>query len=71
MKCSSRRNCNRLSALKATASKRLNEVQLPKELQLGKSSLVRRIILGLNEVQLPKELQPAIGLEGNSFKTPQ
>ena len=39
MKCSSRRNCNHGFKTTITLGKRLNEVQLPKELQLRHESL--------------------------------
>ena len=58
MKCSSRRNCNDSRRPAAPhAEWRLNEVQLPKELQPGRRVRLSPTWARLNEVQLPKELQ--------------
>ena len=57
MKCSSRRNCNwQRPGCRYWSCSRLNEVQLPKELQPGSRS-ANLTPTCLNEVQLPKELQ--------------
>ena len=57
MKCSSRRNCNKEGGVTGVSpSPRLNEVQLPKELQPSLCGSTNQTD-GLNEVQLPKELQ--------------
>ena len=57
MKCSSRRNCNPSTTARRSSPRRLNEVQLPKELQRLNGQSARLVSAGLNEVQLPKELQ--------------
>ena len=58
MKCSSRRNCNCLDFGEVVGVGGLNEVQLPKELQLGGRRSRPAAPSRLNEVQLPKDLQP-------------
>ena len=61
MKCSSRRNCNRGGTPPVVpVGGGLNEVQLPKELQLAGLVWIVGDRVSLNEVQLPKELQRAL-----------
>ena len=62
MKCSSRRNCNTRPSQGSRDSRRLNEVQFPKELQHLARNHRRLTWRCLNEVQFPKELQHGVYL---------